>query len=1387
MEHLERRLKSAMIISTLILVLIPFSVQFGTGTPREGRPMDPVLIVDIPSPEFTVETERIDDVLWSRIIMDRAVPTITDGGPSVPLLSYPLKTRFDIADIEIVRGGPIEVPLAHPLPPSPRIVPLNGGPEEMQPTLVDPDWSEYSKDGVLPEEVLRWSKMGYSWEDGVRYTRTSVSVSPFDHNPAKGKLVFYRDIRLEVHALETDTRSFTRAVDPPASLKEGTELLVITKDSFIDNLQPYTDWKREKGCVVTIVSTTTVDNTYPSMDDPSSMWQYIRDSFFGDGQRLKYVTLAGDHDIVPCRMVKDTRPYGGEPDTLPADTYFSCLDGTYQNWDGDRDGIWAEEQEIGDYYPDVYVSRIPLNSDSDASGWADKIVDYERSPPASNWASTAGLFGATTHYEDDGPRQCEYLWSSYIRNAYSIKDPYYSAGDLQRSVGAKTLTYSNIQQGFNSGLSLVVYQGHGLYYIWSEGTEGNPIYSTSQARSLSQGSGIPFITAMSCETNWFDHRTTESISEEFVENPSGGALAYAGASRTTEGTIGWYEYYPAAPGIQEDIVRMFSQGKRGVAEVFMEAKAHYIEHWGSVLFHPDLHGTAYSAWIEHNVLGPSETQVWTYNPQNMQVSYDYVEDHYTNFTVEVEDLSGDPIGDAKVCIYSPTTKEQIIGYTDTSGQAVLPYRITEMAAGFITVTRNGYRPFQADVVLRDSIGPTTTLEKEITNPNGLGGWYLQDPVLTLSPSEPGETRYQWNGGNTYNYMGHVTVPQGENTLYYWSVDMAGNIEDPKQFYIKYDSGIPDPAITVTPDIPNGNGDWYTITPSVEVLLGETDGSDQKIEYWWDRGDRIEYEGPIEVPDGEAELHILASDEAGNSAEEWTREFLVDTEKPAVDLHTNGAYRNERDWYTSPFEITLTTRDPRAQIYYAWNEEETKRYNDALSPREGNNTLHVYAEDAAGNIGGTVSHIIPYDPNPPVLVQSSTPANPDGDSGWFITSPRVSLSAQDAEGATIIRYRIGPGEWREYINPFEMPEGENLLVAYAEDEAGNRCPELRADIKVDTEVDRTYIHLDGSENGGWYLEVPAITLTTEGGSDIRYSWDGTFFQRYTGSIFPPEDEGSFVLTYYSEDAAGNREMERTLEVNVDAYAPVASVNITVDGKVVIFDMTGSRDGIGVYQYLVDFGDGKESGWVDTPIVEHSYSGSGAYKARITVRDQAGHESETLVKDVSVGALQGDMVLVIALAAVVLVAVLGAVFLLVLYKHRQAQGRPMHMPHPHLPHPHMPHPHLLHSQRGQGQPRKDLGPHPGKPPLPPKGPPSGQQPDLANTSTPAPTPSMKGPAGGAQGPRPIPGGTYTAPAKGAYGGGRQGERSLRQAPLKNEVPGSIPRYVPPPPKPPRMPDL
>jgi len=95
------------------------------------------------------------------------------------------------------------------------------------------------------------------------------------------------------------------------------------------------------------------------------------------------------------------------------------------------------------------------------------------------------------------------------------------------------------------------------------------------------------------------------------------------------------------------------------------------------------------------------------------------------------------------------------------------------------------------ITIADTTPPVTSLSIIPSSPDGQSGWFITTPSITLNINEPGTTYYKWHFQSSWTtYTGAFNAPQGNNTLYYYSVDTAGNPELVKSAAFKVDTQPP---------------------------------------------------------------------------------------------------------------------------------------------------------------------------------------------------------------------------------------------------------------------------------------------------------------------------------------------------------------------------------------------------------------------------------------------------------------------------------------------------------------------------------------------------------------------------------------------------------------------
>jgi len=262
-------------------------------------------------------------------------------------------------------------------------------------------------------------------------------------------------------------------------LQEEGDLLIICHPAFMDNMQPYVDWKRTIGRKTTMVSTATTGTTVPEIKS------YISDYYNDPNNNLTYVLLVGDHAQIPTYTFNSQVPQGG-PNPGGSDHHYGQLVGS-------------------DPYIEVFVGRFSAENIAHVQTQVQRTIHYERDiTTADTWLSRAvGLAareGGTNGQGHDGS-ESDYFHMNKIRDrmlSYGY-DPVYQEYTCNVP-GMSNTTTTQISSRLNAGVGIANYCNHGDIDRWALcGTN----YTNSHVNQLQNVGMLPYIFSVACVNGRF--------------------------------------------------------------------------------------------------------------------------------------------------------------------------------------------------------------------------------------------------------------------------------------------------------------------------------------------------------------------------------------------------------------------------------------------------------------------------------------------------------------------------------------------------------------------------------------------------------------------------------------------------------------------------------------------------------------------------------------------------------------------------------------------------------------------------------------------------------------------------------------------------------------------
>lgn len=532
-----------------------------------------------------------------------------------------------------------------------------------------------------------------------------VHVYPFQFNPVTGVLRVYTQIVIDVHTAEgiaDNPKIRTEPLEVMDSnfkdiyarhfdnfnlsryniLEEQGNMIVICYDGFLDEIQPFVDWKKIKGQPIELFAVSEAGGS------SSNIANFIEDYYYETG--LTFVLLVGDIAQIPSPTV------GG-----------SASDPSYGFIEGN------------DSYHEVMIGRFSAENANHVQTQVERSVNYERYPEmdgswyhkgiglASSQGSGIGDEGESDFQHEDNIRD---LLMGY---GYTVVDQIYDTNGGSAS---------DVTNGLNEGRSIINYTGHGSMTAWS--TTG---FSNSHVNNLTNDNMLPFIVSVACVNGQFQSGTC--FAEAWLRATNGDQPT--GAIATLMSTVN-QSWAPPMQGQDEfnDILTE-QYGDANIKRTFGGLSAN------ACMSMNDDYGSGGQSESDYwTTFGDPSIMVRTASPMASTVTHDAV---MVIGSTECPVNTGAPNSLAAL-----SSNGELLGYAyaDASGMAniILDEPILEPGELHIVVTGYNYETYEADIFAIVPEGPYIVMDYyEVTeDSNGNGNIdYGEQVALTINAENVG--------------------------------------------------------------------------------------------------------------------------------------------------------------------------------------------------------------------------------------------------------------------------------------------------------------------------------------------------------------------------------------------------------------------------------------------------------------------------------------------------------------------------------------------------------------------------------------------------------------------------------------------------------------------------
>ncbi len=558
-----------------------------------------------------------------------------EGSPAIPLQSvfFEIPLNKKIRTVTIHPQENTVIFLDKKLYPIQKAVPLRSR-EQIDFTIPK---SKYYNSEIFPENLL------YDFADGQTGNKKIGYVSFYTctYFPRLEEIQIpkYFDLIIE---LEDDndqenfpgnqvTNMILKSLNLSDNIRDGSiKYLLITPEQFTDEYSELLNWRRVQGLETFLETVENIETNYIGIDIQEKIRNYIIDIYETLG--ISYVTLGADVAFIPEREVfAFDCGYGGSWDEndLPSDMYFSCLNG---NWNVNGNEIYGEEDDEVDYFPEVFVGRIPANTEEEVISYISALIDYE-SGIIIDYNKAGGVSMALWTGSDSEVCQ-QYIYNNYFPDFYEINFLY---GDEN--------TTENAYQMLNENQNIVQHTGHAGTSTLS--LQDGRIWNTNLNLLDNDYGGIFY--SIGCWSAAIDYN---SIGENLVVSLDKGMLGYVGNSR-----YGWGAPSASGFGFSEFFQKEFFKNIFW-NETTILAEANALQ---KIPFIPYFSGTSIYKWCayELNALGDSYFNIFIDNPGILDYSVTILDSFYIRVSSD-----GNPVEKAII------TKGETQVETNLNGNAI---------------------------------------------------------------------------------------------------------------------------------------------------------------------------------------------------------------------------------------------------------------------------------------------------------------------------------------------------------------------------------------------------------------------------------------------------------------------------------------------------------------------------------------------------------------------------------------------------------------------------------------------------------------------------------------------------------------------------------------------
>ena len=582
----------------------------------------------------------------------------------------------------------------------------------------------------------------------------SLVINPVSYNPVSNTLRVFNDIEVEINFEGADRAETERMLlstyspyfdivykqmfnyrqildvytDHPDLMAYPVHMIVITPENYISALQPWLNWKIQKGFDVNVVTTAQAGSNYNAI---RTYVQNLYNTGVSQGATPTFLVLVGDVAQVPNTTGSSTQKV--------TDLYYGSVD--------------------NDYFPDMFYSRMSAENTNQLTAIVNKILQYEQyTMPDPTYLNNVTLIAGWDSYWTArvGAPTINYATTYYYNTEHGFTEVHSHVNQSQ---------YAGCYNALSTGIGFVNYTAHGDNNMWYQ-----PQFTNSNVNQLTNTNKYFLAMGNCCLSGNFGY-SSMCFGEAMIRAENKAAYSYIGSCPNTY----WYEDYYFGVGA----TNVFSQtptltnSATGVYDgIWMDDTYNTVSSMtflGNIAvcyastggYQTSSNPTYY--WQAYHVLGDGSIMPYRVNPTANTVSHaSTIPSGATSFTVNAQ--AGSYVG------ISQNNVLKGAALVPASGTVNVPLSGIGSGQVHIVVTKPQRQPYIQDITVGGG-GTSYTISVSANPANGGtvtgGGTYNQGQSCTVSATaNSGFTFTNWteNGSVVSTQANYTFTVTGNRTL-----------------------------------------------------------------------------------------------------------------------------------------------------------------------------------------------------------------------------------------------------------------------------------------------------------------------------------------------------------------------------------------------------------------------------------------------------------------------------------------------------------------------------------------------------------------------------------------------------------------------------------------------